>query len=51
MSEKYSDITLKCGETIFKVHRAIVCTRSPVLAAAFDGNFKVRLADMNIDSG
>ena len=41
--EKYSDMTLKCNQTVFKVHHAIVCTKSAVLAAAIDGNFKVWL--------
>ncbi len=40
-SEKYSDLTLKCHERAFKVHRAVVCTRSSVFAAAIDGGFKV----------
>ncbi|TVY20474.1 hypothetical protein LARI1_G001835 [Lachnellula arida] len=40
LSEKYSDMSLRCGNTVFRVHRAIVCTRSAVLDAAIDGNFK-----------
>ena len=41
-SAKYSDLTLTCNKVEFKVHKAIVCSQSPVLAAACDGDFKVR---------
>ena len=41
-SEKYSDLVIKCQDEEFKVHKAIVCSQSPVLAAACDGEFKVR---------
>lgn len=40
-SEKYSDITIRCQGTTFKLHCAIVCTRSPVLAKRVDGMSKV----------
>lgn len=40
-SEKYSDLKLVCQDQEFKVHKAIVCTQSPVLAAAVDGDFQV----------
>ena len=40
-TQKYSDLTLVCEEQEFKVHKAIVCSQSPVLAAACDGDFKV----------
>jgi len=39
-SGRYSDLTIKCGESVFKVHRNIICLRSKPLAAAVDGNFK-----------
>jgi hypothetical protein len=42
-SEKYSDLKLVCQRQEFKVHKAIVCTQSPVLAAACDGYFQVKL--------
>lgn len=39
---KYSDLTVRCGEDEYKVHRAILCPRSDVFAAACDGGFKVQ---------
>jgi hypothetical protein len=42
-SDKYSDLTLLCHGEEFKVHRVVVCAQSPVLAAACDGGFQVRL--------
>lgn len=42
ISGKYSDLVLECQGKQFKVHRAIVCGHSPVLAAACDSDFKVR---------
>ncbi|KKZ65730.1 hypothetical protein EMCG_08469 [[Emmonsia] crescens] len=40
ISGKYSDLILKCQRTEFKVRRAIVCSQSPVLAAACDRDSK-----------
>lgn len=40
-SDTYSDLTLVCEQETFKVHKAIVCSQSPVLAAAVDGHFEV----------
>lgn len=40
---KYSDLQLVCEEEIFPVHKAIVCSQSPVLAAAVDSDFLVRI--------
>lgn len=37
--QKYSDLTIICGNEEFKVHRVLVCMRSPFFAAACDGNF------------
>lgn len=37
----YSDLTLECKGEEFKVHKAIVCAQSPVIAAAVAGVFKV----------
>ena len=39
-SEKYSDLTITTQKRSFKVHKAIVCTQSRVLAAMSDGGFK-----------
>lgn len=38
--EKYSDLTITTLTGPFKVHKAIVCTQSKVLAAMCDGGFK-----------
>lgn len=37
----YSDLILECDGQEFRVHRAIVCAQSPVLAAALRGEFVV----------
>ncbi|KAK0837997.1 hypothetical protein LTS02_017858 [Friedmanniomyces endolithicus] len=37
---RFSDLTLVCKDRRFRVHRAIVCSRSPVWAAAAEGGFK-----------
>jgi hypothetical protein len=42
-AEKYSDIKLVCQGQEFKVHKAIVCTQSSVLAAACNRGFQVKL--------
>ena len=39
-SGKYSDLTITTQDRSFKVHKAIVCTQSKVLAAMSDGGFK-----------
>lgn len=39
----YSDHKIKCQDRTFNVHKAIVCPQSPVLAAAVNGKFKVRI--------
>lgn len=41
VSGEYSDLTLECQGEVFKVHKAIVCSHSPVIAAAVGGNFQV----------
>ncbi|KAG5747241.1 hypothetical protein H9Q69_002482 [Fusarium xylarioides] len=38
-SEKFSDMTIICGERQFKTHRAVVCTQSPFFDKAMSGNF------------
>lgn len=55
-SAKYSDLELKCNEATFKVHQAILCPRSPVLAAVCDGKFQealtkeIQVNDTDIDT-
>ncbi|KAB8239979.1 hypothetical protein BDV35DRAFT_399057 [Aspergillus flavus] len=39
-NNQYTDLTLQCQSMTFNAHRAIVCTQSPVLAAACKGNFQ-----------
>ena len=39
-SEKYSDLTITTQTRSFKVHKAIICTQSKVLAAMSDAGFK-----------
>lgn len=33
---KYTDLEIKCGDKSFKVHRAVVCNKSAVLAKQCD---------------
>lgn len=40
-TDQYCDLKLLCRGREFKVHQAIVCPQSSVLAAAVSGNFKV----------
>ncbi|RAL65998.1 hypothetical protein DID88_005659 [Monilinia fructigena] len=35
---KYADMKICCEEWVFNVHRAVVCMRSPVIAAAMDND-------------
>lgn len=39
---KYSDLTIKCGDRSFKVHKALVCLKSAVVAAECDTNMMER---------
>ena len=39
-SEKYSDLTITSQTRSFKVHKAVICTQSKVLAAMSDAGFK-----------
>ncbi|EEU40679.1 uncharacterized protein NECHADRAFT_33838 [Fusarium vanettenii 77-13-4] len=39
-SEKFSDMTIRCGGREFKAHRAIVCTQSTFFDRALSSNFK-----------
>lgn len=42
-SGEYSDMIISCDTHQFKVHKAVVCVRSPLLKTAMQGNYKVRL--------
>ncbi|KAI8946747.1 hypothetical protein F4801DRAFT_42108 [Xylaria longipes] len=44
----YSHITLKCDGQEFKLHRAIVCAQSPVMAAALKGDFMAKTGVLNV---
>ena len=37
----YADLTITCEDQTYNVHRAIVCSKSPVLARECDSAFKV----------
>ncbi|PGH09654.1 hypothetical protein AJ79_05620 [Helicocarpus griseus UAMH5409] len=50
-SKQYSDCSIKCQGEIFHVHKAVVCTQSPVIAAAMDGQFReAKTETMNLYS-
>jgi hypothetical protein len=42
LSEKFSDMTIRCGGRDFKAHRAIVCSQSSFFDGALSGGFSVR---------
>ncbi|KAB5531395.1 hypothetical protein GE09DRAFT_1146941 [Coniochaeta sp. 2T2.1] len=37
---KYSDLTVACGPSSYRTHKAVLCTQSPFFAKACDGSFK-----------
>ncbi|KAH8688392.1 BTB/POZ protein [Ilyonectria robusta] len=39
-SEKFSDMTIRCGGREFKAHRAIICTQSSFFDRAFSSDFR-----------
>ncbi|CAH0018690.1 unnamed protein product, partial [Clonostachys rhizophaga] len=49
-SSKFSDCTVSCEGQTYDVHKCIICARSPVMEAAFFGNFKEAVhAHLHID--
>ncbi len=40
-SDKFSDMTIHCGDRAFKAHRAIVCSQSAFFDKALTGGFSV----------
>jgi hypothetical protein len=38
---KYSDLAIVSGETTYRVHKLVVCSRSAFFAKACDGPFQV----------
>jgi len=55
-SGRYSDLTIKCQEREFKVHKAVVCMQSSFFEACVDGGFResldgvINLADDDPDT-
>ncbi|KIW55927.1 hypothetical protein PV05_04636 [Exophiala xenobiotica] len=41
---KFSDFIIECQGVVFKVHRLVICTQSPMLAAACSGSFEEALS-------
>lgn len=39
---KFSDVTITCGDKVWNLHRAIICSRSQYFQKAFGSDFKVR---------
>ncbi|KFY58480.1 hypothetical protein V496_06114 [Pseudogymnoascus sp. VKM F-4515 (FW-2607)] len=48
-SGKYSDLRITCHGRWWNVHRAVICTASPVFAAMVDGEFKNGVIDLPAD--
>jgi hypothetical protein len=46
-SEKFSDMTIRCGGREFKAHRAIVCPQSHFFERAVMGGFAVSISLQN----
>jgi len=46
IDEEFSDVKIKCSETIFNCHRIILSKRSNYFSAMFKGNFKERLSEV-----
>lgn len=40
-SDKFADMTIRCGGRDFKAHRAVVCSQSPFFDRALSGGFLV----------
>ncbi|EPE29940.1 POZ [Glarea lozoyensis ATCC 20868] len=48
-TRKYSDFILVCHGKEIPVHKSVVCTRSPVMAAACDGGFDLKTVERMIE--
>ncbi|SMY28429.1 unnamed protein product [Zymoseptoria tritici ST99CH_1A5] len=54
LDQKYADLEVHCEDQIFRVHRAVVCSASPVMAAQCDGGPKhdgvTTISDHDVDA-
>ncbi|OQO01476.1 hypothetical protein B0A48_13031 [Cryoendolithus antarcticus] len=50
-NERYSDYTMECEGRKWRIHKAIICPQSEVLAKACDGDFREGIAQCYIFNG
>lgn len=41
LNRKFTDCVIKCGDTQWSCHKAVLCSRSTYFTAALAGNFQV----------